>query len=149
MKPIAEGRRLPLPTRGNPLHACLALVLLGACGSDPSAVGDLDTALCTGDPVALVRPDTWTPASHGAGEPADYDRLLDDTQIKRLDITVAPTDYAATQADLEALYGGSRPPGTGWWPARLPRCMLAPLAAGITPLSERPGRLPRSVAASG
>ncbi len=92
-----------------------ALILESGCGSTTASSsndGDVSLVSCTGDAIDLTRPDGWTIASHCAGEPPDYARLFDDTSIRRLDITISAANYAATQADLESLYGGSGgPPG--------------------------------------
>ncbi len=63
---------------------CVAwLWLAGACACHPE------------------RPAGWTEVTHGPGAAPNYDYLFDDTVVHRFDITIAPEDHLAMQADLE------------------------------------------------
>lgn len=109
-------RRIRPPRYSLPGLLAGALFLASGCGSTTSPSSDSDAGtslgLCANDAIDLERPASWTLASHCAGEPPDYARLFDESSIKRLDITLSAANYAATQADLESLYGGGGgPPG--------------------------------------
>ncbi|MCP4447206.1 MAG: hypothetical protein GY811_17930, partial [Myxococcales bacterium] len=104
---------------------------LGCDSSDPAGSGvDADiggeqvASVCQQDDEGQLRPEEWGKASHCPNEPADYDLLFDDTDIRRIDITVSAENYAATQADLEEIYGSdSGGPGGGGPPGGPPDMM--------------------------
>lgn len=65
-------------------------------GSETGTDTATDTSSETGEPPA---------DSHGKG-PGNYDLVFDDTVVRRMDITIATSDYDAMMANLETLYGG-------------------------------------------
>ncbi len=68
---------------------------------------------CPDDDPATVRPEGWTAASHCKGEDPDYALLFGGVVVHELHLTVAPSDWAAAQADLASLIGSSGGPGGG------------------------------------
>lgn len=96
--------------------ACCSVLLpslaLVACTTDDAAddeVGDTGStdegdATDTGSEGAT---ETGEPPaeSHGKG-PGNYELVFDDTVVRRLDITIAASDWDLMMADLETLYGG-------------------------------------------
>jgi len=61
----------------------------------------------------VVRPAGWTEETHGDGVAPDYDAVFPDDEVKRLEITIAPEDWEAMQANLTELLGprGAERPG--------------------------------------
>lgn len=74
-------------------------------------VGPVAFALCPDDEPDMVRPDGWAVASHCSGQAPDYDRLFGDDVVHEMTLTIDPSDWAAAQADLASLLGGSSGPG--------------------------------------
>lgn len=64
-------------------------------------------------PAGVSRPDGWEVESHCKGIDANYDLVFADDVVKRIDITIDPSDYDATMDDLEEILGGSGGPGGG------------------------------------
>lgn len=100
-----------------------SLILLStltlACGEDPGFAESGESGesgetgetgetgggagLCDDDPAELVRPDGWGSDSHCKGADPDYELLFDDTQVQRIDLTIAAEDYADMRSDLASI----------------------------------------------
>lgn len=59
--------------------------------------------LCEDDPDDLIRPTGWGVDSHCKGATPNYDLLFDDSMVRRIDVTIAPEDFADMQADLDSI----------------------------------------------
>jgi spore coat protein CotH len=64
-------------------------------------------ALCDGDPSTITRPGWWSKISHCPDVEAGYTELFTGQVVRRIDITVAASDYQATLDDLDNNYSGS------------------------------------------
>lgn len=79
--------------------ALLALsVVLGCSG------GDTDPAGIDAGP-RVVRPAGWTEATHGKGTGPRHDRALPQGEVSRIDLRIAPADWAAMHADMTDMLG--------------------------------------------
>ncbi|MFT6146826.1 MAG: hypothetical protein ACJAV2_004722, partial [Myxococcota bacterium] len=103
----------------------LSVLLAGGCSEGGPGIDDMDSGVDTGidtdgdsEVVAGACGATEqvgaTEASHEKVD-ANYDILMGDGDVPRLDITICPQDYATMQEDLEGLLsaGGGGPGGGG------------------------------------
>ncbi len=51
------------------------------------------------------RPEGWTRVTHGEDAPANYDLVFPGDRVNRIDLTIAPGDWAAMLADAAELFG--------------------------------------------
>jgi spore coat protein H len=104
----------PAPTRA----AQAALLLLFACATptgDDSAAGGTDDGapLAAGCEVSGDHTADWTDATHAKKADADYDFVFDRSTVLRVDVTIAASDYAAMNDELDELLDQSGGPPEG------------------------------------
>ncbi len=61
---------------------------------------------CASDDADVNRPEAWTEESHCKGATPNYELLFDETEVKRLDITLNSGDYDEAIGELDGLLGG-------------------------------------------
>jgi spore coat protein CotH len=86
----------------------LGLLFPIGCGSSSnnSTSEPIETAtgVCGDDTDTIKRPATWTTNSHCPNATADYDEVFDATTVRRLDITIDPATFKASEDDLVAIF---------------------------------------------
>ncbi len=91
----------------------LAKLQVGCVGTttEPDAEGDVTpgAGLIAPQTGEDGRPAGWANESHTENDGAGYSTAFPDSEVKRLDITIAPNDWQAMQGDMVAKYGE---PGT-------------------------------------
>jgi len=108
------------------LSASLLIAALTACAAAPTAAptpehaASAETAATpateaaeadgSGETEATARPEGWTGLTHGDEAEPNYAVVFPQATVNTLTITIDPADYAAMQADLNALLGE---PGEG------------------------------------
>lgn len=93
------------------LSLLLALQLLGCADDDAerfapaSTTGGADMRDSDKPKPEVERPEGWNEASHGRGAAADYARLFDGDEVRRIDIKMSADDRQAMLDDMEKLIG--------------------------------------------
>ena len=82
------------------LVVATVILLVGACGDPGGGVDDPDA----GD-TDDFRPDGWAEESHGKDAEPDYDRIMPDGEVKRIDMEIAPDDWQSMMEEMEYMLG--------------------------------------------
>jgi spore coat protein H len=106
-------------------------------GSRPMILGALIGAATSACANEVKRPADWSEETHGKSAAPNYELLFDTSRVHSIEITIAPSDYAAMQADLAALLGDRAVPGGGG--AGVPEGVPAAFAGAFAPDAGAPG----------
>lgn len=103
---LPDARLNPMKTRilhtmyGSILIAILIMAMQTSC--DFSETSDQTVTVPLG---VDGRPIGWTEQTHGNDAEPDYTEVFAQNEVKRLDITITPSDWQAMLDDMSALYG--------------------------------------------